>query len=602
MDLDYESPNITRMTLESDSCLIEHTALTEKYQNAVVPDNIYEELEGMLIDFVHIPFRTKFKLQKLYESPDNYLEMICSDWTKSLEYGAIRILQQDGSTRFPTRIALANGEALEVGLARNQDNGSLPWFMSYVPDVDSLTLLRDCSRSSIEKCTPADRSKESLPPALEERVIGMKQTEDYLEGIVPSEILDESIDTSARFSDFVWISQRWQEELVQNANKEIDPVALLDRDWEIAVRNRALRYYEGKILFPVSIIRADGETLIEVAIAQDSRRLQPNAESWLPWYVKFVDSFPKQRQAAGRALFDWAYIGNMNSLLSKLASAVLHETWTFKNEDDDAHQYSILKSYLLYTFYRLKTEGKILEDREKGIAAFNTGLVDSTYEPVYACFSPSTIDAPWRFEAFCRAGTKQWGKLLVRAFNPLPQRAEYFHRKEDLLFDPSKPLQRDVDHILLDNMERLPKEFLEEELRNSSEALDCIEKTFESEDESAQQAAYDRLREIVQADPRLKRRLINRLDDAIEVAQKRVEWNFKTAVPAFYPTKNTMSLLLPLDLTDNERPDVALVVELVESGAYIGQTILTMEMAYNNARLISRPDSDWLNTTLGVEV
>lgn len=54
-----------------------------------------------------------------------------------------------------------------------------------------------------------------------------------------------------------------------------------------------------------------------------------------------------------------------------------------------------------------------------------------------------------------------------------------------------------------------------------------------------------------------------------------------------------MSLLLPLDLTDNERPDVALVVELVESGAYIGQTILTMEMAYNNARLISRPDSDW---------
>lgn len=98
----------------------------------------------------------------------------------------------------------------------------------------------------------------------------------------------------------------------------------------------------------------------------------------------------------------------------------------------------------------------------------------------------------------------------------------------------------------------------------------------------------------------MKRRLINRLDDAIELAQKRVEWNFKTAVPAFYPTKNTMSLLLPLDLTENDRPDVALVVELMESGAYIGQTILTMKMAYNNARLISRPDSDWLNTSLQV--
>ncbi len=73
---------------------------------------------------------------------------------------------------------------------------------------------------------------------------------------------------------------------------------------------------------------------------------------------------------------------------------------------------------------------------------------------------------------------------------------------------------------------------------------------------------------------RIKRRLINRLDDAIELAQKRVEWNFKTAVPAFYPTKNTMSLLFRSIFTENEQPDVALVVELMESGAYIGQTIL----------------------------
>lgn len=56
--------------------------------------------------------------------------------------------------------------------------------------------------------------------------------------------------------------------------------------------------------------------------------------------------------------------------------------------------------------------------------------------------------------------------------------------------------------------------------------------------------------------------------------------------------QNTMSLLFPPDLTENDQPDVALVVELMESGAYIGQTILTMKMAYNNARLFCRPDSD----------
>ena len=126
----------------------------------------------------------------------------------------------------------------------------------------------------------------------------------------------------------------------------------------------------------------------------------------------------------------------------------------------------------------------------------------------------------------------------------------------------------------------------------------ALDKTMHAEDDTSRRAAYDELREAVEDNVRIKRRLINRLDDAIELAQKRVEWNFKTAVPAFYPTKNTMSLLLPLDLTENEQPDVALVVELMESGAYIGQTILTMKMAYNNARLICRPDSDWLNTSL----
>lgn len=186
----------------------------------------------------------------------------------------------------------------------------------------------------------------------------------------------------------------------------------------------------------------------------------------------------------------------------------------------------------------------------------------------------------------------------MSTFNPLPQRAAHFSRKEDLLFDGQRPLQRDADHILLDNIGRLPYEFLEEELRGNNAALEALDRAERAEGTGARSVALQDLRDEIEADARTKRRLVNRLDDAIELAQKRVEWNFKTAVPAFYPTKNSMSLLLPLDLTDDERPDVALVVELVESGAYLGQTILTMNMAYNNARLISRPDSDWLNTSI----
>ena len=89
-------------------------------------------------------------------------------------------------------------------------------------------------------------------------------------------------------------------------------------------------------------------------------------------------------------------------------------------------------------------------------------------------------------------------------------------------------------------------------------------------------------------------RIKNRITDAIDYAIKRVRWNFKTAIPIYYPGQKQISLLLPLALVDEDNIDVALVLEATESGAYIAHTILTLEMAYTNARLITRPDSDWL--------
>lgn len=41
---------------------------------------------------------------------------------------------------------------------------------------------------------------------------------------------------------------------------------------------------------------------------------------------------------------------------------------------------------------------------------------------------------------------------------------------------------------------------------------------------------------------------------------------------------------------------MALVVELQSSGNYLGQTILTLPMAYIDARLVCRPGSEWLDT------
>lgn len=575
--------------------VIRRAADSSKYQDSPVPAELIEVLSDDLTSFVFVPYSTKSKLSSLYGPGLDFVALVSADWKEAYDRGVLR-MHNERTISFPTHVEMANGEAVEVSIAQNLQEGAFPWFLSYVPVVEHMKLRRDVEGDASDEGLKVLHAKSPLPPLLERGFETMRESESYLVDPVPQNVVEELESFADGLSSFAWVAQRWSEKIAECAKDDIDALALLDRDWKFALSNRALRYYEGKVIFPVSILRDDKETLVEVSLKRDREADRPGA---MPWHVCFVDDFPRQKVRAGRALTEWAYLGSMDALVENLSDFALDEKWGFER-DGEPKEYSILKSYLTYTFYRLQSEGKVLEDEEKGIAAFNTGLVDPTYEAIYACFSPSNMEQPWRFEAFCKAGSKMWGKKLVASFDPLPQRAAYFEKKEDLLFDGNRTLQRDVDHILLDNIDRLPEAFLAEELRGADDAIEALSRAVNAQDESSRRGAYDELRDAVESNVRIKRRLINRLDDAIELAQKRVEWNFKTAVPAFYPTKNTMSLLLPLDLTENDQPDVALVVELMESGAYIGQTILTMKMAYNNARLICRPDSDWLNTSLRV--
>lgn len=99
------------------------------------------------------------------------------------------------------------------------------------------------------------------------------------------------------------------------------------------------------------------------------------------------------------------------------------------------------------------------------------------------------------------------------------------------------------------------------------------------------------------------------LTGATDEARKRVQMNWRLAVPQFYWPKGIhrgrIQLFLPLRRHANHAADLALVVER-EGTRYVGYTILTVSMAYKNARLLSRPESDWLwipqpwvNTTTG---
>lgn len=304
----------------------------------------------------------------------------------------------------------------------------------------------------------------------------------------------------------------------------------------------------------------------------------------------------KKKASAFEKLMSFAVFPNgFNNAIKQLAEEkALKENWFYGDKNQDPGSYPILKNYLLLTFERLLAEDeehskdstwekKILVTDKN--AVFNTGLVDKLYEPVYALFSRNnseTSSRKWIFWTFVKSNDREH-QLLTRIFGTnLPTPAHYYNQTSELVYNIKTEIgSYNWDHFI-DNCRRLPLDFL----RENGPKFDY------TQPKNAQ--FYKRLAEAIKADQRSMNRIKNRITDAIEYAIKRVRWNFKTAIPIYYPGQKQISLLLPLALVDEDNIDVALVLEATESGAYIAHTILTLEMAYTNARLITRPDSDWL--------
>ena len=72
--------------------------------------------------------------------------------------------------------------------------------------------------------------------------------------------------------------------------------------------------------------------------------------------------------------------------------------------------------------------------------------------------------------------------------------------------------------------------------------------------------------------------------------------DYKVGIPCFFPTTGKLSMLLPIAFSArrNAKPCLALVVERLDNGMYVGRTVLTMDMAYKDSRLLCRPSGEWL--------
>lgn len=252
-------------------------------------------------------------------------------------------------------------------------------------------------------------------------------------------------------------------------------------------------------------------------------------------------------------LFAFAFFPNYDESISYLAfNLAAKEEWNYSGSSKK--NFPILKNYIEFTYRRLKQERKIAFTSDNKFACFNTGLVTENLEEIYAFFEihrdPQPNSSPYVFQAFL----KKSDKLTLKHFSTnLPDIANYFENPELLIYNPKCNLIVNIDHIIDVNLDRFPGHLQVED----------------------------------------KAELRRQVFGAIEEVKKKIRINYKIAVPQFY--NNKIQLLLPLCLTaGSPNPDLAIVIQKLNEKTYSAQTCLTIRMAYNNARLIVRPESNWL--------
>lgn len=273
---------------------------------------------------------------------------------------------------------------------------------------------------------------------------------------------------------------------------------------------------------------------------------------------------PSPAPAAGVPdLYDSVWFPN-SEWHAELAEIALDESW----DDDGSGRHPILVNYFKYYTRRADEEGVWVESISPAgtkVSAFDTGLLSRHFKPIYAIFEANRNQArqPWVHKEWASPASPRLRDFDIRSL----RRALFFSHPGEAVFDPRLPVVPNLEHIIDDNVDRYPPEL--------------------------QPNAY--LRKAA-------------LEHAIEVAAAKARTNWRLAAPQFYwphgEGSGRIQLLLPLALISPDRVDLALVLDRSPSYAdhpetvgasYRAYTVLPLEWAYRNARLVTRPEAYWLD-------
>jgi len=282
-------------------------------------------------------------------------------------------------------------------------------------------------------------------------------------------------------------------------------------------------------------------------------------------------------------IFDFAKVADWDDRLETLAQLAEPERWKYLHVQSEA-ALPILDSYIKYTFVRVFDQQKIVEaDR---LACFNTGLLTPGQEEIFGVFTVSEdyvpsqpispVNKKWWLKSWARSGDN-----LLTDFMELPRLAEYWNDSRELVFDPKLQVQLNLDHIVKDNLNRFPEE-LGGKVDREGIPTDLRD---ESNDETEVEPEAPAQTQLIPLATR------NALEGAMKHSIRLAQRSYRIAVPQFY--RGRVQLLLPLYLRDAKRPDLALTLER-HGGWYRAATVLYTDWAYRHARLLARPNSEWL--------
>lgn len=258
-------------------------------------------------------------------------------------------------------------------------------------------------------------------------------------------------------------------------------------------------------------------------------------------------------------LFMFAYIPDWYDMLDRLTESIVQEPWRFKESllQNKNSRTPILERYIREIFRMQATAynaaGDMWEEQNAmhisgRSACFHTGLFTLNYKPVFACFEPnrrkdSTL--MWHFKGFGDDNSP-----LLKHIAPLPK-SPLLGVPDRSGYNPGWMIRINARHILedTDNQCRIP-----EELRG------------------------------VKFLPLL-------LETATELGRRRAMIEPSIVVPQLF--RGRLQYLLPISLSDSEKVDLAMTLSIMD-GYYQGETCLTPQMAYLNARILGRPTVSWL--------